>query len=264
MPTLTAHCLVKNEENFIRYALLSVVDFVDRIIVFDTGSTDATVAIVRELQSRYPTKIVWEEKGECDAARHSVLRQEMIERTATDWFMILDGDEVWTRRGMEAARAAMQSTVAGSPSTECLIAPFYLCVGDIFHTSKKGHYVLRGRRAHATPRFFKMMPGIHWRGEYNNDAVVDAANQPVFEKEAVVWLDQPFWHVSHLQRSSRDDEEFSSGGRRKDKRRLTYFFIGKKVTAPVPEVFASDADAVALRLSWGKSFINFVRLLFAK
>jgi glycosyltransferase involved in cell wall biosynthesis len=46
---LTVHCLIKNEENFIFYAIKSVVDFVDKIIIFDTGSTDKTVAIVNSL-----------------------------------------------------------------------------------------------------------------------------------------------------------------------------------------------------------------------
>jgi glycosyltransferase involved in cell wall biosynthesis len=98
---LTVHCLIKNEENFIFYAIKSVVDFVDKIIIFDTGSTDKTVAIVNSLVNQYPHKIIFEEKGDCNKSQHTLLRQEMIEKTKTEWFMVLDGDEIWTKRGME-------------------------------------------------------------------------------------------------------------------------------------------------------------------
>ena len=103
MATITAHCLIKNEENFVWYAIKSVVDFVDKIIVFDTGSTDKTVELIKKLAEEYPEKIIFEEKGSCDKVRHTHLRQEMLKKTNTDWFMILDGDEVWTKRGAEEA-----------------------------------------------------------------------------------------------------------------------------------------------------------------
>ena len=44
---ITVHTLVKNEERWIWYALKSVLPFVDQIIVWDTGSTDKTTAIIR-------------------------------------------------------------------------------------------------------------------------------------------------------------------------------------------------------------------------
>ena len=61
MAPITAHCLIKNEENFVWYAIKSVVDFVDKIIVFDTGSTDKTVELIKKLAEEYPEKIIFEE-----------------------------------------------------------------------------------------------------------------------------------------------------------------------------------------------------------
>ena len=142
---ITAHCLIKNEENFITYSIRSVIDYVDKIIIFDTGSHDKTVEIVRELIREYPNKIIFEEKGECDKKRHTELRQEMLEKTTTDWFMILDGDEVWTKHAFSEVKQIIEK----KPQTECIIAPFYLCVGDIFHFSKRGKYNLRGFTLHA-------------------------------------------------------------------------------------------------------------------
>jgi glycosyltransferase involved in cell wall biosynthesis len=260
MPSLTSHSVVKNEEHFIGYALRSVLPFVDTAIVFDTGSTDNTVAVVEEVAKEFPGKIIFEKKGPADKARHTTLRQEMIERTTTDWFMILDGDEVWTDRGMEESKQAIKQ--AGE--MECLISPFYLCVGDIFHASSRGAYTIRGSVVHATPRFFKRAPGLRWSGEYNHDAVVDAEGQNVFEKDQVRFLKEKFWHVSHLLRSSKDDAEYSSGNTRGDKRRLTHLFLGTKITEPVPEVFLKNPSKVTKALSFGKNITNFGGLLLKK
>ena len=63
MSAITAHCLVKNEENFVGYAIKSVVDFVDKVIVFDTGSTDKTIETVQSLIKEYPSKIILRKKA---------------------------------------------------------------------------------------------------------------------------------------------------------------------------------------------------------
>ena len=45
-----AHTLVKNEERYIWYAVMSVIDWVDKILIWDTGSTDKTVEIIKEIE----------------------------------------------------------------------------------------------------------------------------------------------------------------------------------------------------------------------
>jgi glycosyltransferase involved in cell wall biosynthesis len=257
---ITAHCIVKNEENYVGFAIRSVIDFVDYVLVFDTGSSDATVSVIEELTKEFPHKISFEQKGVCDKKRHTELRQEMVRRTMTDWFMILDGDEVWTVRALSEAKTVIEKDL----TLECLIAPFYLCVGDIYHYSSKGAYTLRGVTAHATPRFFRRVPGMRWSGEYNHDAILDGEGNKVFEKSAVVNLTHKFWHLTHLQRSSKDDEDYSSGSIRKDKRRLTYFWIGHNITEPIPEVFVKYSSQVAQPLSFLISIVNFFRLARGK
>ena len=43
--------LVRNEERFVRQALLNVADFCDRIVVADHLSTDRTPAVLEELSN---------------------------------------------------------------------------------------------------------------------------------------------------------------------------------------------------------------------
>ena len=42
--------IVHNEENFIWFAVMSVIDYVDKVLIYDTGSTDKTVEIIKEIQ----------------------------------------------------------------------------------------------------------------------------------------------------------------------------------------------------------------------
>lgn len=133
---VTAHCIVKNEEIFIEAVLKSAIDFVDKIIIFDTGSTDETINLIKKFIEQYPTKTIFEEKGNCDKKRHTELRQEMIERTKTDWIMVLDGDEVWPKNTIKEA----VDIISNDQKIECIMAPFFLCVGDIYH-----HYYQNGK-----------------------------------------------------------------------------------------------------------------------
>lgn len=247
MATITAHCLIKNEENFVWYAIKSVVDFVDKIIVFDTGSSDKTVKVIQSLIKEYPNKIIFEEKGECDKKRHTELRQEMLDRTGTDWFMILDGDEVWTSRGMAGA-----VKVIDEGNVDYILSSFYECVGDIYHTHVKSGYT--------THRFVKRND-LRWKGEYGVDILVLNKTQQIINSQRGAELKNKFWHLTHLSRSVKDGDEYSSGGRRVEKRRLTYFIIGKAIMEPVPEVFINKPG---FKLSRLRSFINFFLLIMGK
>ncbi len=243
---ITAHCLVKNEEKFITYAVRSVIDFIDQILIFDTGSSDTTVAKIEALMKEYPSKIYFEEKGICDKKRHTELRQEMVEKTTTDWFMVLDGDEVWTRRAIaEAAELTKRTDI------DCLIAPFYLAVGDIYHYSWRGQFTINDKKIHATARFFKKHTGIRWKGQYGEDCLfINGKNCIDISRKQI--LQHKFWHLTHLERSS-IGSDYSSGQSRDLKRVPTYFLLGKKITEPVPEVFEGQP-----KLGSARSFILFL------
>jgi len=91
---LTIHCVVKNEEKWIWFALRSILDIADKVLVYDTGSSDRTVDIIKRIKSK---KIIFEEKGEVDAKGLTQLRKDQLKRTKTEWFLILDGDEIWPK-----------------------------------------------------------------------------------------------------------------------------------------------------------------------
>ena len=247
MPTtITAHCLVKNEENFVGYAIKSVINFVDKVLIFDTGSTDKTVEIIKQLLALYPDKIIFEEKGSSDKMRHTALRQEMVDRTNTDWFMILDGDEVWTDRAMEEALKAINTGMYDGIKSN-----FYECVGDVYHR----HF----RDSYTTARFVKLGE-VQWGGGFNEDNFYTKKGEEFFKTKNVFLLENKFWHLTHLVRSSKDYFDYSSGGLRVGKRVLTYCVVGRKITEAPPEVFMP----VDFHLSHFNSCINFISWLKIK
>ena len=61
--TLWAHTMVKNEARWLWYSVNSVIDHVDKLLLWDTGSTDGSIEIEKELVRKYPNKIVFKQSG---------------------------------------------------------------------------------------------------------------------------------------------------------------------------------------------------------
>src|SRR3989344_7832345 len=97
-PLVTVHVLIKNEDRWIWYALMSVLDYVDKILIYDTGSTDKTIDIIKSIDS---PKIIFESHPISTRQGLVKLRQHQLDRTRTPWFMLLDGDEIWPRPNLK-------------------------------------------------------------------------------------------------------------------------------------------------------------------
>jgi len=83
--TISVCMMVRNEEALLRRALGSTAGLADEVVVVDTGSTDGTVALARELGARVITGGDRRHKGE---ARNLGLRAAQ-----GDWCVVLDADE---------------------------------------------------------------------------------------------------------------------------------------------------------------------------
>lgn len=77
--------IVKDEEQMLRSALESVADVVDEIVVYDTGSSDATVEIARSMGAR-----VFEGYWDGSFAR---ARNAALEQARGEWILVIDADE---------------------------------------------------------------------------------------------------------------------------------------------------------------------------
>ena len=57
--TIYAHTLVKNEARWLWFSVTSVINYIDKLLLWDTGSTDGTLEVVEELKKKYPGRMIW-------------------------------------------------------------------------------------------------------------------------------------------------------------------------------------------------------------
>ncbi len=157
---ITAHTLVQNEENYIWYAVMSVIDYVDEVLIWDTGSVDKTVEIIKEIKKRYPKKIDFKQVVQKDIFEFTKLRQQMLEQTKSDWLMILDGDEVWWN---DAIKKVVSTIKRQGEHLESIVNRYCNVVGDIYHFQEEAAvmYEIDGMKGHLTIRAMnKKIPGL--------------------------------------------------------------------------------------------------------
>lgn len=245
---LVAHCLVCNEENFIWYAINSIIGLVDQVVVWDTGSLDQTCQIIKNIEN---AKIKFAQKGRADGTRLSALRQEMLNLTDADWILILDGDEIWTQKGLQEIKNVIDDY---QDSYLLMVHRAKMLVGDIFHRldNESGCYRVANAYGHLNIRLINTkISGLHVVGDYPNEAYVDKDNIAVqnFPPEQIYFATTPYIHASFLRRSS----ESSPEGRRKIR-----YELGEKIAkADLPEVFWQNAPSFVpgLQLSRPWQFI---------
>lgn len=173
-----AHTLVRNEERYLWFAVGSVISYVDKLLLWDTGSTDKTVKIIKLLKNRYPGKIQTRFAGEVTPSEYTNLRQEMLEVTKSDWFIIVDGDEVWWNSGINELTSIIYKA---KNKFDSIVNGYYNVVGDIYHYQEKegGMYEIDGVRGHITIRAInRNIPGLYTskphgqHGYYDEDGVL--------------------------------------------------------------------------------------------
>lgn len=206
--TIWAHTLVKNEERYLWFAVGSVAPYVDKVLLWDTGSTDNTVKIAKELTKRFPDKIDFKEVGNVDINQFTVVRQEMLERTKADWFLIVDGDEVWWDEQIKTMVDLIRDKGNSLDSIGCR---FYNLVGDIFHFQDEsaGKYTIDSRVGHLTIRAVsRKIKGLHFGKPHGQQGLLDADERLIQDRPPLgrYFIDQKtYLHFTHLKRSASGD-----------------------------------------------------------
>lgn len=203
MKKIWAHTLVKNEERFIWFSVMSVVEHVDKVLIWDTGSTDNTVKIIKEIERKYPNKIIFNEVGDIDIDRFTEVRQEMLNETDSDWFLVVDGDEIWWE---ESIKKVVDLIKKSGNKIESIVVPTYNLVGDIYHYQEKaaGRYKLAGKFGHYNLRAInRNIPGLKSAKPHGTWGWTDENNRMIQDRSVkkVKFVDAPYVHATFLQRS---------------------------------------------------------------
>lgn len=251
---IIVHFLVKNEENFVWYALNSVLPHVDKVMVWDTGSEDKTVEIIKSINS---PKIEFQEKGTVDANSFTDIRNQMLKETDKDkfgWLMILDGDEIWPNSSL----LEVEKYLASHTQTQAVFVNTWNMVGDIFHKQPKsaGHYHIKGKTGHLSLRFINLrqVPNLKvdlphgQQGYFSNNTLIQ-------ELPRVDYLNTYYIHTTHLRRSSLDNSTLKRSLKRK-------YELGDKVDRKaLPDVFFVKRPAIVPDVTHRMDLLTFLKSL---
>ncbi|MBI3103832.1 glycosyltransferase [Candidatus Daviesbacteria bacterium] len=243
-----ANTIVNNEENFIWFAIMSVVDFVDKVLVWDTGSTDKTVEIIQEIRKLKGDKVDFREVGSVDKYQFTKMRQAMLDESNCDWLLILDGDEIWWE---DSIRKVVNEIKENGLRIEGIVVPFVVPIGDIYHFQKEsaGQYQLLGRKGHLSLRAInKKIPGLHVDWPYGKESYLDMNNKPIQQRKGMIFLDAQYLHVTHLKRSSSkrfpDKFKFELGSSKKDFKYPEVFYNDTPLFVSSPWIKISGQDLI--------------------
>lgn len=204
MQSITSHTLVKNEERYLWYSLNSVVQHVDRMLIWDTGSTDNTLAIIDYFKRKYKEKVSFRECGEATPERYTHFRQEMLDMIKSDWFIIVDGDEVWWD---DSIKKITNTIRRHGKNIDTIVNPYYNVVGDIYHYQNQdaGKYTIDGKTGHLTIRAInRNIQGLYTSKPHGQHGYFDANDKLIQErnKKRRLFVDSPYMHFTHMIRSS--------------------------------------------------------------
>lgn len=216
---------------------MSVIDYVDKALVWDAGSTDCTRKIIEEIAKRFPKKVEYKQIKQKDIYDFTKARQKMLDTTRSDWFLVLDGDEVWWS---DSIKKVIKEIYQNGKNAESIVVPTINLVGDIYHYqeqkaglyrfgSKMGHYNLRA--------VSKNIPGLKSKNPHGTWGWADEKGKMIQNRNEskVKYVDAPYLHATFLKRSSKDSGKSDVPKRSK---KLKYE-IGKKFPYDFfyPEVF---------------------------
>ena len=202
VPRITVHTLVRNESRWIWFALMSIINYVDEIMVWDTGSTDDTVAIIKSISD---PKLHFQEVGEVTPESFTLMHNRMLRQTHTDWMLILDGDEIWPFPVISSLVTAIRSQ---GGNFDFFVCHHYDLLGDVYHYQEEtgGQYQIGEYSGQFSIRAVNLarLPGLHFCKPHGQIGLF-TADGPLLQDlptAAYKLLPGSYFHATHLVRSS--------------------------------------------------------------
>ena len=202
--SLWAHTIVKNEDRYLWYAVNSIIDYVDRILIWDTGSADNTVEIIKLLKDRYPKKVIFKEVGEVNPTQFTRVRQDMLKQSKCDWVLILDGDEVWWDEKIHQLKYLIDKN---GKTIDSVVLRYRNIVGDIFHYQDEsaGRYNIDGKIGNFNIRAFnRHIKGIKFLKPHGQQGIVDEKGILIQDRDSRkrAWIENySYLHFTNMARS---------------------------------------------------------------
>ena len=250
MNEVTALMMIRNEDRFIWYSVNSILPFVSKCLITDTGSTDKTIEILSSIKS---PKIVLTRKNKVTPSLLTDYRMEQIKDVKKGWVWLVDGDEVYSQNTATRVNDLMNNEFDG------IIVHRYDLIGDIYHYQnesvgsynqfgKIGHYVLRALNKDKLPR-------LEVLGDYPNEYFAERGiNVKVGNSRKFAFVKERLFHAMYLQRSSMGSNLKDVVNRQKYKIEL-----GNKIDRlQLPEVFFKTRPLIVPDVTGKRSLPYFI------
>jgi hypothetical protein len=197
-PEIAAVVLVKNDEYWLPYVLEASRNFFPRYVIYDVGSTDRTPDIIdwfvdsqKKNSDFYVRKL-----PHCEPLIQGAFRNSMIAEARTDWYFILDADEVYTPEGYRCIRNRMGDLMVA-----------YEEKGVIYGLVPRVE--VRGNLSSA----YGLNRGIPHHRIYHGTAIWEGTHpgeDPVYyqKEQRELWFPDvaTCWHFHNADRSTKDEE----------------------------------------------------------
>jgi len=191
--------IVKDQEINIGKCLDSVKEYVDEIIVLDTGSKDNTKKIALEKGAK-----VFDFKWIDD---FSAARNESLKKASSDWILILDPDEVISKKDLERLKELIDKNPKAMGFT--LLQRNYTDKANVFgwkpNSGKYEEETGEGYFDNSLVRLFRNNIGIEFRNKIHEivEPSIDEKNGEIIE------LDIPIHHyVSYQPNQDKKTEQY--------------------------------------------------------
>jgi len=172
MPSLGLAMIVKDGAKTLRHCLASVVGVVDQIVIADTGSTDGTPELARELGAEV-FDFPWQDS-------FAEARNSAVGKLTTDWALVLDDDEELDARARTKLPALLNNSgMGGYLVTLRNYLPVRFCEGGHAPSAQPiDAAVARAKNARSVAEFelcrlFRRHPKIYYSGRVHES--VDAS-----------------------------------------------------------------------------------------
>lgn len=221
---IAAHVLLKNESRYAWYSIMSVLPYVDRIRIWDMGSTDDTLKIINEIkrtnlakekdlfqvveykdikfnEKEYRQKMLETENGV--DFEYPMVRELMLGQTISDWFIVVDADEIWWDDSIKLVTDTIRKE---GDNLESIVVPTINMIGDMYHfqENEAGRYHLAGKVGHYALRAInRKIEGLHGQGEHGVFMWADENKVKIESRDQnkIKFLNAPYIHTTHLKRS---------------------------------------------------------------
>ncbi len=178
-PRLSLCMIVKDEAHFLPKCLESSHEFVDEIVVVDTGSTDDTAKIA----AAYTNKVYafdWQED-------FAAARNFSLENAEGDWIIVLDADEVIEPDHWQRIRSLIAETKRDAFFLSERNYTYEAFEGGFLPVQVKTPYTkdFPGYKLHYIARLFRNIPSIRYRGHVH-EVVDQSLGEDQFELSDIV------------------------------------------------------------------------------